>query len=339
MSCTASAAIAVASVVAYGAGSASAATRASSKDVRIVLGGGTDFTDASVYQAINALKSKGFRVTLSVLADPSSALEAVVSGKADIYLGDPIEAATAVANGGAKIKYIGSVQQATDYELLSLKQFNLKNLSGATLASAGPGTAGTIIADAALAKVGVNVNSLHAVTVGGTSARVTAILAGEVDLAPVLAPAAVAAVATGKVNILLNAGKLLGRYIQEGLIASDGFVKNDAATVQQVVNAFVDSQRSAAKNESAFIRVANVNQLKGSLSGAEEKSSWQQLKNGAFFAVNGAICPADITLTEHYTYVAGGTLTKKNTPSYRAWVDPSFVKKYLQQHHDSLHAC
>lgn len=309
------------------------------RDVRIVLGGGTDFTDASLYEAISTLKSEHYRIVLSVLADPASALEAVVSGQADIYLGDPIEAATAVANAGAKITYLASVQQSTDYEVLALPRFTLQNISGATMASAGPGTAGTIIADAAFAKAGIDPTELHDVTVGGTSARVTAILAGEVDLAPVLAPAAVAAVATGKVKILLNAGKYLGRYIQEGLIASNGFVKNSPKTVQHVVDAFIDSQRWAATNESAYIQVANANQLQGSLTASEEQESWRQLKTGAFFAINGAICPADITLTEHYSYVAGGTLTKATTPSYSSWVNPSFVKEYLLKHHISLHAC
>lgn len=325
----------------FGAVAASPAVAATSAhgSVRIVLGGGTDFTDASLYKAIALLKADGVHVSLSILNDPASALEAVVSGKADIYLGDPIEAATAVANSGAQVKYVATVERATDYEILSLPKYSLKDLSGTTMASAGPTTAGLLIANAALSKKGVNPSSIHDVTVGGTSARVTAILAKEVDLAPVLAPSAVAAVATGKVKILLNAGAVLGTYLQEGLIASDSYVSKDSATLQQVVNAFLNSQRWALTQEAAYIKIANANQLQGSLTASEEKNSWQQLKSAGFFAANGAICPSDISKTEDYSYVPGAALTKSNTPKYSAWVDSTFVQTYLAAHKTAANAC
>lgn len=317
------------------------AASASTHTVRIVLGGGTDFSDTSLYYAVKLLKVEGITVDLNNLADPSSALDAVISGSSDIYLGDPIEAAVAVANAGANIQYVGTVEQTTDYEILSLPNFTLKNLSGATLASAGAGTAGTIIADAAFSKIGINPSNLNDVTVGGTSARVTAILAGEVDLAPVLAPSAVPAVATGKVKILLNAGQVLGQYLQEGLIASHGFIKSDPSVVQDVVNAFLNASRwgSTKADENQFLSVADANQLQGSLTRAEEQASWLQLNNARFYAVNGAICQSAIDKTEQYTYEAGGSLTKADTPSYKKWIDPTFVDAYLKAHHQTASAC
>lgn len=331
-------AVLAASLVSYGA-SIPAASASAPHNVRIVLAGGTDFTDASLYYAISQLDNEGITVQLSNLADPASALEAVVSGKSDIYLGDPMEAAVAVANAGAPIQYVGTVDQTTDYEILSLPKYTLKNLAGATIATAGPGTAGAVIANAAFAKVGVVPTSLHAVKVGGTSARVTAILSGQVDLAPVLAPSAVPAVATGKVKILVNAGALLGKYLQQGLIASNHFVQNYPTIVQAVVSAFITSSRWATTNEAGFISVATANSLQGGLTGPQMQSSWQQLKNGNFYGVNGAICVNAILQTERYTYAAGGTLTKANTPPYSKWVNPTFVKKYLKAHHQSTTLC
>jgi ABC-type nitrate/sulfonate/bicarbonate transport system substrate-binding protein len=329
-----------AGLVTYGA-SIPSATAASTKTVSIVLGGGTDFSDTSLYYAIKLLKAEGITVQLNNLSDPASALDAVISGQSDIYLGDPMEAAVAVGNGGAKIHYVGTVEQTTDYVILALPQFTLKNLSGATLATAGPGTAGAIIANTAFAKIGINPSSLNDVTVGGTSARVTAILSGQVDLAPALAPAAVSAVATGKVKILLNAGTVLGSYLQEGLIASDTYIHTSPKVVQQVVSAFLDSSRwaSAKSHESQFLSVANSNQLAGSLTPAEQQLSWQAFKSAGFFAPNGAICTTAIAKTEKYTYAAGGSLTIANTPSYSNWVNPTFVKTYLKAHKQKTTSC
>jgi ABC-type nitrate/sulfonate/bicarbonate transport system substrate-binding protein len=334
-------ALIAAGLVAYGASVPVAGAGAATKTVRIVLGGGTDFTDASLYYAIDLLKKEGIAVDLNNLADPASALDAVISGQSDIYLGDPMEAAVAVGNGGAKIQYVGTIEQTTDYEILSLPNYTLKSLSGATLATAGAGTAGQIIADTALSKIGISPASLNDVTVGGTSARVTAILAGEVDLAPVLAPSAVPAVETGKVKILLNAGKVLGQYLQEGMIASHSFIHSSPALLQDVVTAFINSSRWADSkaHEAQFLSVANSNQLAGGLTTAEEQSSWTQLYAAGFFATNGAVCAAAITKTEQYTYAAGGSLTKATTPSYKSWVDPAFVDAYLKAHKDKTTAC
>ena len=87
-----------ATLVAFGA-IVPAASASAPHTVRIVIGGGTDFTDASLYHALAQLEGNGINVQLSNLADPASALEAVVSGKSDIYVGDPMEAAVAVAVG------------------------------------------------------------------------------------------------------------------------------------------------------------------------------------------------------------------------------------------------
>ena len=316
-----------------------AASASAPHTVRIVIGGGTDFTDASLYHALAQLEGNGINVQLSNLADPASALEAVVSGQSDIYIGDPMEAAVAVANAGAAVQYVGTIEQTTDYEVLALPQFTLKNIAGATLATAGPGTAGAIIANAAFAKIGVKPTELHAVKVGGTSARVTAILAGQVDLAPVLAPAAVAAVATGKVKILLNAGAVLGKYLQEGLIASDHFITTYPTLVQAVVSAFMTSARWANANEAGFLSVARANNLVGTLTPAQQDSSYQQLVQGGFYATNGAICLNAILQTERYTYAAGGSLTLSNTPAYAKWVNNTFVRKYLKAHKQPVTSC
>ena len=317
----------MAGLVTYGVGLPAAT--ASTSTVRITLGGGTDFTDAVIYYADNLLSKEGITVQLSNLADPASALQSVVAGSSDIYLGDPMETAVAVANGGAKVKYIATIAQTTDYVVLALPNYTLSNLAGATMGSAGAGTAGTVIANAAFTKLGIDPTTIHDVTVGGTSARITAILSGQVDLAPALAPSAVPAVETGKVKILFNAGKVIGKYLQQGLTANGTFIQNNPKLVQQVVNAYLTANRWAATNEAGFIQVANANQLQGSLTASQQQAAWQQLQTSNFYAVDGAVDQGSINPTEAYTWAAGGSLTQANTPAYSNWVNPTFVQNYL----------
>ncbi|MGH3258366.1 MAG: ABC transporter substrate-binding protein [Streptosporangiaceae bacterium] len=319
-------------------GASNAASSSGSKTVRLIQGGGLDFSDAAIYKAMALLKARGYHVSLANVDDPTTALRTVLAGKADVYLGAPVEAATAVANGSARVKYLASIAQTSNYEIIALPKFTMHNLDGAKLATAGPGTAGQIVAVAALQKSGVNVGQIHQVTVGGTSARVTAILAGQVDLAPVLAPDAAAAVATGKVKILLNAGTALGDYLQQGLIASDSFAANHG-TAQATVTAFLDAERWAQSNQAAYISEANSNELKAGLTTSEEQTAWSQLQAGHFFAGNGAICTSAINQTLAYSYQAPGGLTKSTTPKLSDWVNPAYVNSYLKSHGQPAGTC
>lgn len=297
--------------------------------VRIISGGSESFSDAASHKATELLDAQGIQVTSSIVADPATALRAVISGSADIALLDPVEAIKAVANGDAPVKYIASMSQTTDYVLLAQPKFTLSNLAGATFATAGAGTAGDVIASAALAESKVDMTKVQRVTVGGTTARITAILSGQVDLAPVHAADAVPAVATGKVKIMLNAGKVLGSYLQQGLIASDTFI-NDKATTQAVVSAFIDAERWASSNGTQYIATATSNKLMGSLTAAQATDAYQELKNSKVFATNGAVCEQSVTDTLNHDYKIPGGLTKATTPAYSKWVNATFVNAYLK---------
>ena len=314
-------------LVTFGAGLPAAP--AATSTVRITVGGGTAFADALIYYANDLLRAQGITVELKNLASPASALQSVIAGSSDIYLGDPVESAIAVANAGANLKYIATIAQTTDYVVLALPNITMANVAGATMGSAGPGTAGTVIALAAFKKLGVDPTTIKTVTVGGTSARVTAILAGRIDLAAAHAASAVSAVETGKVKILFNAGAVMGQYLQQGLTANGKFVKYNRALVQSVVNAYMTANRWASTDGPGFIKVANDNKLTGALTDAQELTAWQQLQSSNYFAVDGAIDEGAITPTFAYIYASGGTLTEATTPAYLKWVDPSFVGTYL----------
>ncbi len=326
---TAAVALTLSACSAGGSPSKSATPGQLALNVRIISGGSESFSDVAVQRATALLDAQGIQVTSSVVADPATALRAVISGSADVALLDPVEAIKAVANGDAPVKYIASLSQTTDYVLLSQPKFTLSNLAGATFATAGAGSAGDVIASAALAESNVDMTKVQRVTVGGTTARVTAILSGQVDLAPVHAPDAVPAVATGKVKILLNAGKVLGSYLQQGLIASDTFLK-DTATTQAVVTAFIDAERWASGNGPQYIATAASNNLMGSLTAAQATDAYQALKDSKIFATNGAICEQSVTDTLKHDYEIKGGLTQATTPAYSKWVDATFVNAYLK---------
>jgi ABC-type nitrate/sulfonate/bicarbonate transport system substrate-binding protein len=308
--------------------SAQATTKATT--VHLLEASGFDFSDADIYQAVRILHQQNINLVISQIADPATALRALIANQADLYMDAPDTVALAVEGGATNIRYISSMYRTSAYVILALPKYNLKNLAGATLAIASPGSAGQVAAVAALTKLKVDVSKIQQVTVGGTSARVAAILAGQVDLAPALAPAAIPAVATGKVKILINTGKVLGNYIQQGLIANSRFI-GKTAVAQAVVNAFIKADQWSATHESEYIALANANQLQGSLTAKEEQMAWTQLQQGGFWAKNGALCQSGINSTLYYDYQSGA-LKSSTMPKQSAWIDKQFVQAYLKAH-------
>ena len=305
--------------------------------VHLLQASGFDFSDADVYRAIQILKSENINLVMTQIADPATALRALVANQADLYMDAPDTVALAVEGGATNIRYIDTQYRTSAYVILAQPQYNLSNLSGATLAIASPGSAGQVAAVAALTKLNVDVSKIQQVTVGGTSARVAAILAGQVDLAPALAPAAIPAVATGKVKILVNTGQVLGNFLQQGLIANTHFTVRKALA-QQVVTAFIQAGQWANKNEAAYIKLANQNQLQGSLTASEEQMAWQQLALARFWAPNGALCQQGINATLAYDYQSGA-LTASTMPKQSAWIDKEFVQAYLKANKKPLTFC
>ena len=296
--------------------------------VHLMQASGFDFSDADIYQAVRILHQENINLSISEIADPATALRALIANQGDLYMDAPDTVALAVEGGASNIRYISSLYRTSAYVILAKKKYTLSNLAGATLAIASPGSAGQVAAVAALTKLGVDVSKIQQVTVGGTSARVAAILAGEVDLAPALAPAAIPAVDTGKVKILVNTGQVLGNFIQQGLIANAHFIRNKALA-QKVVDAFIKADQWANKHEDAYIALANANQLQGKLTAHEERVAWLQLHQGTFWAQNGALCQSGINSTLHYDY-ASGALKASTMPAQNSWIDKEFVQAYLK---------
>src|SRR4051794_15022961 len=247
---TAMGAIALVAVVSVAAASAFArpASRAATPSVTFVEAGAQDFSSGDVLYFVDLMKKNGINVTFQAIPDAAAGLRTVISGQADLFLGSLPTAINAVVNGGANIKIIAANDQASDYVLVAQKGVTLQNIKDKTLAIDTPGSAGHLISKIGLQKAGFDPDAPRYVTIGSSSARLTAILAGRVDIAPLHYPLALTALDNPNITLLLDAGKSIGPYLQSGLIANDSFVKNKALS-QKVVNAFINAQRWAASNK------------------------------------------------------------------------------------------
>ena len=324
------------------AGATAAPTKSTGKTkitatINLTAAGVNDFAGVDIPYFADLLQKNGIDVKLTFVPDASSALRTLIAGQADLFIGSLPTAILAVTNGGGKIKILAANNQASDYVLIGQPGLNQNNLSGKTLAIDRPGSAGHVAALIGLEKLGVNPDILRTVRVGNSSARLTAVLAGQVDLAPLHYPDALTALATGKVINVVNVGKAIGPYLQSGLISTDSLIAKDRATVQKVVNAFINAQRWAASNKYNYVKYAKANKLTANLDDAQMYKVWDFYKEISFFGTNGGICPANFTAFVKANWRTA-TLPKP-LPARSDFLNASFVNTYLKAHKQKPNTC
>jgi ABC-type nitrate/sulfonate/bicarbonate transport system substrate-binding protein len=336
--------VAVAALVAVlGSSASSAAVAGAGKSsssaadsVTFVEAGSQDFSSADVLFFVDLMKKNGINVNFQAIPDAASALRTVISGQADIFLGSLPTAINAVANGGAGIKVIAANDQATDYVLVAQKGVTLQNISGKTLAIDSSGSAGHVISKISLQDAGVNPDAPRYVTIGSSSARLTAILAGRVDIAPLHYPLALQALDNPNITLLLDSGKTIGAYLQSGLIASDGFLKNKALT-QKVVNAFINAERWANAAKFGYLAYAQSKKLDVGLTGPQQSKVWDYYRATKFFGVNGGVCAKYIAQFIKLNNTVGTLPTPM--PPLSSWLNSTFAKNYLKAHKQKTTTC
>jgi ABC-type nitrate/sulfonate/bicarbonate transport system substrate-binding protein len=316
--------------------SAGPAVSSATPTVNLIEAGDVDFSSADVAYFAQLMKKNGINVNFQLISNAATALRTVIAGQADLFIGSLPTAILAVVNGGANIKVIAANDQASDYVLVAQKGVTLQNLAGKTLAIDTPGSAGHLIAKIGLQKAGADPDAPRYVTIGGSSARLTAILSGRVDIAPIHYPLALTALENPNISILVDAGKSIGPYLQSGLIANTTFLKDKALT-QKAVNAFINAQRWAASNKFKYIDFANSNKMDGGLNPGQESKVWDYYRSVGFWGINGGICFDHVTQFAKLNWTIGSL--PKPLPDRKDWLDDSFVKTYLKAHKQKPGTC
>jgi len=318
-----------ASAAASAAAKPSAAGQAQSGPVRLISGGSIDFSNGDITYWSQLLTQRGVANDLKWIDDPSAALRAVVAGAGDAYIGSLPSAIIAVKNTNADLKVIAINNQASDYVLVAKPDLtSVDQLKGKTIGIASPGSAGDTITRIALKMKGFDPAQVNFVSIGGTNARVTALLAGKIDAAPAHAAEAAVAEDTGKVKTLLTTGDALGDYLQSGLIASGAWLKANPQTAQKVVDAFIDASRWAGSNRAEYIEASKKTVPKMTdEQRAKAYDAYQQIK---LFPTDGGLSPDKVS---HFLDLAQQTGDlPKDIPPQSAWLDTSFVKAYADSH-------
>ncbi|HET7831183.1 MAG TPA: ABC transporter substrate-binding protein [Candidatus Limnocylindrales bacterium] len=291
--------------------------------LKIVQGSDPDFTQVALTKAFENLKAKGIDVEYASVADTDTASRAVIAGQADIVVNSLYFGINAVKNG-IPLKTFLVDAQTLDYLLVSRPDVtDVKQLIGGTVGINKPGDLGGTTAIQCLKAQGINVDEVEFVQVGGTSARMAALLAGQIMAAPAHAAEALNAKNEGGLNVLSDCGKEIGSFLQTGATSTEEWLAANPNLAQHFVDAYLDALRWAQTDKAGYIALSK--EVVPDLDDSLRDPSYDVLHDAGLFAVNGGLNPESIQ-----KLIDIGIDSKAiEEPVPDTWYTMDFIESYL----------
>jgi ABC-type nitrate/sulfonate/bicarbonate transport system substrate-binding protein len=265
--------------------------------LHLVQGSDPDFTQVALTKAIELMNAKGVITQFNSVADTDTATRSVIAGVQDLVVNSLYFGINAVQSG-IKLKTIMVDSQSVDYLLVATAAVpTIADMPGKKLGINKPGDLGATIADQCLKGAKVDVSTVNIVQVGGTSARMAAVLAGQIDAAPAHAAEALNAIkksagTASPVHEIANCGTTIGTFLQTGVTGTDEWLAANPVLAQMFVDSYIDALRWAATDKEGYIALSK--KILPDLSDDLRGPAYDVLKTGGLFAVNGGLTKESI---------------------------------------------
>jgi len=295
--------------------------------VRVAFASQPDFTQVMNFKWLEDMEATGLTVEDNYFESSQDAFRALVAGETDVAVGTLLSAILLVQETGEGVKVIASDLQAPDYLLISQPDIgSLADLEGARVGISTPGDISDTLTRVVLSREGVDLAAVNFVQIGGTSARMAALLEGQIEAGPAHAAEGLTAAEEGLQNLFAY-GNAIPDYLQHGLIVTDEWIANNPNLTQIMVDLFVESTRWANDNKDEYIE-RSADTVEGPSDAARDQA-YDIFQEISMFAVNGGM---SMDLLENTVAVEQevGTLGD-DVPAFEEWADPSFVESYLER--------
>lgn len=294
--------------------------------LRIVQGSDPDFTQVMLHKAIEYMEERnGVTVEFASVVDTDTATRAVIAGQQDIVINSLYFGINANLQDIELRTFMVDIQ-AVDYLLMSRPEItDVEQLVGGTVGINRPGDLGATIADQCLKFVDVDPAGVEFVQVGGTSARMSALLAGQIDAAPAHAAEALNAQAEGALNILVDCGEAIGTFLQTGATATEEWLAANPNLAQLWTDAYIDACRWAAENKDEYIELSK--DVVPELSDELRSDTYDLLLSQQVWAVNGGLNEESVQKLEDIGIDAAAF----EGPAPEDWYTMQFIESYLER--------
>ena len=215
-------------------------------------------------------KQHGLDVELIFINGSTRGVQSLVAG--DIEFAGAV--GTSAINGklaGGDIVIIDSLVNTLPYYIIgSPKIKSPEDLKGRTLATHIPGTSADFAVRLALRKFGIDYKDIQAVMVGGSPARVAAVINGQTDFTMVTEPGKIQGEKAG-MKLIIDMAKLKIPFQFSCTVTSGRMIRERPETVEKMVRAMANAVHFFKTNKKETIRImakytrgAQANVLEGS---------------------------------------------------------------------------
>lgn len=306
-----------------------AAPELESTTLRVGFSGQPDFTQIMNFVWLDELASDyGIDAEPTIFEGTSPPFRALVAGEVDMVVGQVPPGILLRDETGADVVMIAGDVQQSDYLLVSTPDVTeLEDLYGKQIGTAGPGAVSTSLSVAALSREGIDVDQIEFVEIGGTSARMAALLAGQTAAGAAHFAEGFNAVEEGLYPLYVIADGV-GAYLFHGVWASREWVEANPNLVQLAIDRFIESVRWAANNKDAYIEAAE--EVTEGLSDDAKSQAYDEFIRIGLFAVNGGLEDELLEATISIEQEVGNLPETVEDPSN--WVIKDFVDSYLERY-------
>jgi ABC-type nitrate/sulfonate/bicarbonate transport system substrate-binding protein len=293
--------------------------------LKIVQGSSPDYTQIALTKAIQMLNDKGITTEFANVDDTDTATRSVIAGQADIVVNSLFFGINA-RKADIPLVTMMADAQTLDYLLVSIPSVtSVEQLVGGTVGINKPGDLGATVADQCLKFSKVDVSKVELVQVGGTGARMAALISGQIMAAPAHAAEALNAQLEGGLNILVDCGQAIGTFLQTGATATEDWLAANPNLAQHFVDTYIDALRWAEDNKDEYIALSKevLPEMDDSLRGP----AYDVFKKAGLFAINGGLTPESIA-----KLVSIGLDAKSiEEPVPDTWYTMKYIESYLER--------
>jgi ABC-type nitrate/sulfonate/bicarbonate transport system substrate-binding protein len=230
-----------------------ASSRAATPVGKLVLALGTappDLTCHTFYYAVENgfYKEEGLDLEIKPLVGDQAAVRAIVAGEADVaWTG--FAAALQAIEAGAQIVGISSTSPQLDYLLVAQKDVRkLSDLEGRSLGVSTPGAVSHQVPRLMMVAAGADPGRMQVVPIGGSAARVQALIAKKIDAAALNSSFAIRTAKVDYLHVIGDAARDLPSYVYAWEIVLRRLLTERRSALQAFVTGTVRGARWAAEN-------------------------------------------------------------------------------------------
>lgn len=276
---------------------------------------------------LQSLEDAGFSVETFEFESSPDTVRAVASGEGDLINTSPLAIMQFIQQSGGGLEVLAVELLKTDYLLVSQPEIeSLEDLRDKIIGISTPGDLSDSLTRLVLEEAGVGVEGIEFAEIGGTSARVAALGAGQIAAGAAHYADALAAMQEFDLGSVAEYAEYIPDYAQRFLAGSPQWIQDNPNATQCVVDKMIEAQRWAQENKDAYLALAQET-VEGIPADIAEKT-YDYFASLGFFGVNGGLDKIEPTMEVE---VNQGNLDPEVLAPPSEWVNPTFVEDYLER--------